>query len=52
MAAVRDSANGVSPWGNLGLCVVVGLVYAGVAAAYFGRVLVDSARRHATLALT
>jgi ABC-2 type transport system permease protein len=51
MAAVRDSANGVSPWGHLGLCVVIGLAYAAVAA-YLGRRLVDSARRHATLALT
>lgn len=51
MAAVRDAANGVSPWGNLALCGAIGLVYA-TAAAYFGRLLVDSARRHATLALT
>ena len=51
MAAVRDAANGASPWGNLGLCAAIGAVYA-LAAAYLGRRLVDSARRHATLALT
>ena len=51
MAAVRDAANGVSPWENLGVCVAIGCAYA-VVAAYLGRHLVDSARRHATLALT
>jgi ABC-2 type transport system permease protein len=51
MAAVRDAASGVSPWGNLGLCAGVGLVYA-VVAAYLGTRLVESARRNATLALT
>jgi ABC-2 type transport system permease protein len=50
MAAIRDAALGVSPWGHLGLCVAVGLVYA-AGAAYLSRVLVDSARRHASLAL-
>ena len=51
MAAVRESANGGSPWADLGLCLLVGLAYAALAA-YLGRRLVDSARRHATLALT
>jgi ABC-2 type transport system permease protein len=50
MDAVRDAATGVSPWLHLGLCAAVGLVYA-VVAAVLGRVLVDSARRHASLAL-
>ncbi|MDQ6934286.1 MAG: ABC transporter permease [Actinomycetota bacterium] len=50
MDAVRDAATGASPWAHLGLCVAVGLVYA-VMAAFLGRVLVDSARRHASLAL-
>lgn len=51
MDAVRASANGASPWADLGVCLAVGLGYAGLAA-YLGRRLVDSARRHATLALT
>ena len=51
MAGVREAANGGSPWGDLAVCVGVGLVYAGLAA-YLGRRLVDSARKHATLALT
>jgi ABC-2 type transport system permease protein len=50
MDAVRDTATGASPWGHLALCLAVGLVYA-VAAEFLGRVLVDSARRHASLAL-
>jgi ABC-2 type transport system permease protein len=50
MDAVRDAANGTSPWAHLGLCLGVGLVYA-AAAAYLGGVLVESARRHASLAL-
>jgi ABC-2 type transport system permease protein len=50
MDAVRDAASGTSPWGHLGLCVLVGAVYA-VVASWLGRVLVDSARRHASLAL-
>lgn len=51
MEAVRESASGGSPWGELGVCLLVGTAYAGLAA-YLGRRLVDSARRHATLALT
>jgi ABC-2 type transport system permease protein len=50
MAAVRDTAAGTSPWAHLGLCLLVGLVYAAVAE-FLGRVLVESARRHASLAL-
>jgi ABC-2 type transport system permease protein len=50
MDAVRDAATGASPWRHLALCLAVGLVYA-VIAAVLGRVLVDSARRHASLAL-
>jgi ABC-2 type transport system permease protein len=50
MDAIRDTAAGVSPWAHLGLCLAIGLVYA-VAAEFLGRVLVDSARRHASLAL-
>ena len=51
MDAVRSSANGGSPWGDLAVCLATGIGYA-VAATYLGRWLVDSARRHATLALT
>ena len=51
MDAIRASANGASPWADLAICAVTGAAYA-VAAAYLGRRLVDSARRHATLALT
>ena len=51
MDAVRAAADGGSPWGDLLVCLVIGLAYA-VVAAWAGRRLVDSARRHATLALT
>lgn len=50
MDAVRDTAAGTSPWGHLALCLAVGLVYA-VVAEFLGRVLVESARRNASLAL-
>jgi ABC-2 type transport system permease protein len=50
MAAVRDAAAGTSPWRHLVLCAAVGLVYCAIAAV-LSRVLVDSARRHASLAL-
>jgi ABC-2 type transport system permease protein len=50
MAAVRSSASGASPWRELLLCGLTGVVYA-VLAAWLGRVLIDSARRHASLAL-
>ena len=51
MEAVRASASGSSPWADFVVCALVGTAYA-VAAAYLSRRLVDSARRHATLALT
>jgi ABC-2 type transport system permease protein len=50
MAAIRSSASGGSPWRDLLLCVLSGAAYA-VLAAWLGRVLVDSARRNASLAL-
>lgn len=50
MAAVRDAASGASPWRNLALCAAVGIGYAAVAA-WLGKVLVESARRHASLSL-
>ena len=51
MEAVRSSAAGNSPWRELLLCLVIGAAYA-VLASVLGRQLLDSARRHATLALT
>ncbi|WP_134741369.1 ABC transporter permease [Nocardioides sp. 503] len=51
MAAIRSSADGGSPWGDLAACAATGAVYA-VLAAWLGSRLVESARRHATLALT
>lgn len=51
MEAVRASAAGDSPWGDLAVCVAVGAVYAALASV-LGRWLIDSARRQATLALT
>jgi ABC-2 type transport system permease protein len=50
MAAVRASATGGSPWRDLFLCLVTGAAYA-VLAAWLGGVLIDSARRNASLAL-
>ena len=51
MAAVRDAAAGRPLWAHLGLCALVALSYAAVAAVAT-RIAVDSARRHASLALT
>lgn len=51
VAAMRSAASGGSPWGELGICLALGLGYAALAA-YLGVRLVDSARRNASLALT
>lgn len=51
MEAIRDAADGGSPWGALGLSVLTATAY-GLLATYLGRRLVDSARRNASLALT
>ena len=51
MKAVRESAQGESPWVSLGVCVAIGAGFA-VLASVLGRAMVDSARRNATLALT
>lgn len=51
MAAIRSAADGGSPWADLAMCLLTGAVYA-AAATWLGRVLVESARRNATLALT
>jgi ABC-2 type transport system permease protein len=50
MDAVRDAANGQSPWLDLLVCLVVGTLYA-VLAAWLGARLIESARRNASLAL-
>lgn len=49
--ALRAAALGGSPWLDIALCVVLGIGYALVATMLSNR-LVDSARTHATLALT
>ena len=51
MSGVREAATGGSPWVDLAVCALIGAGYA-VVASYLGRRLIDSARRHATLALT
>jgi ABC-2 type transport system permease protein len=50
MAAVRAAAQGGSVWPNLLLCLGVGLAY-GLVGAVLSRSLLNSARRHASLAL-
>ena len=49
--AMRAAADGQSAWLDLGVCLMVGLAYAGVAGWLGGRLLA-AARRDATLALT
>jgi ABC-2 type transport system permease protein len=51
MAAIREAASGGSPGGDLAVCLALGIAYAALAA-YLSRRLLDSARQHATLALT
>jgi ABC-2 type transport system permease protein len=51
MEAMRQASAGDSPWAALVICILLGLGYAAVAAVLSGVVL-RSARRHATLALT
>jgi ABC-2 type transport system permease protein len=51
VAAIRDAAFGGSPWGDIGLCLLLSAGYAVVGTWLAGR-LVASARAHATLALT
>jgi ABC-2 type transport system permease protein len=50
MNAVRDAAQGRAPWLDLLVCLLVGAVYA-VLAAWLGARLIESARRNASLAL-
>ncbi|HYG94878.1 MAG TPA: ABC transporter permease [Nocardioides sp.] len=51
MAALRSAAAGGSPWGDIGICLALGLGYTLVAGLVAETVL-RSARRHATLALS
>ncbi len=51
VAAMRDAADGNSPWLHAGICAALGIGYAVVGALISGTVL-TSARRHATLSLT
>jgi ABC-2 type transport system permease protein len=51
VAAVREAALGGSPWPNIAMCLLTGAAYA-VVGALLARRLVDSARVHATLALS
>jgi ABC-2 type transport system permease protein len=51
MRALLESSLGGHPWRDLGYCVGLGVVYAGIGALFLGRVL-DAARRRATLSLT
>jgi ABC-2 type transport system permease protein len=51
MRAVRSAADGGSPWGEIAMCVALGLVY-GVIGALVSETVLRSARRNATLALT
>jgi ABC-2 type transport system permease protein len=49
--AIRDAAFGGSPWGDIALCLLLSILYAGVGTWLSGRLL-TSARQNATLALT
>ncbi|RYU13381.1 ABC transporter permease [Nocardioides iriomotensis] len=51
MQAIRASAHGESPWLDVVMCLLVGLVY-GVVGALLSETVLRSARRHATLSLT
>ncbi|NUR05628.1 MAG: ABC transporter permease [Nocardioidaceae bacterium] len=51
MAAIRSAASGGSPWGQIVMCLVLGLAY-GAAGALVSESVLRSARRNATLALT
>lgn len=51
MKAIRASAAGSNAWADLGVCALLGIVYA-IAATFLARALLRSARRNATLSLT
>ncbi len=51
MDAIRAAASGASPWRDIAVCGALGLGYA-VLGTYLSERLLDSARRHGTLALT
>ena len=52
VAAVRDAALGGSPWPDIAVCLLAGRGVRRHRGALLARRLVDSARAHATLALT
>jgi ABC-2 type transport system permease protein len=51
VSAVKDAALGLSPWADVAMCAATAAVYA-VAGTLLSRVIVDSARGRATLALS
>jgi ABC-2 type transport system permease protein len=51
MAAIHASAQGRSPWGDIAMCLGLAAVYAAAGTA-LSRVMINSARTHASLALT
>jgi ABC-2 type transport system permease protein len=51
VAAINDAAFGGTPWGDIAMCLALSLVY-GVIGVFIATRLVNSARTHATLALT
>ena len=51
MDAIRAAADGRDPWFDIAVCTALGLGYAALAG-FLSERLIDSARRHATLALT
>jgi len=51
MDAIRAAASGASPWRDIAVCAALGIGYAALAT-HLSERLLDSARRHGTLALT
>ena len=51
MDAIRAAASGSSPWRDIAMCAALGVGYA-VLGTVLSERLLDSARRHGTLALT
>jgi ABC-2 type transport system permease protein len=51
MNAIRESSLGGTPWPDLALCLLLGVVYVGIGVAVLERVL-GAARKRAALSLT
>ena len=51
MDAIRAAASGASPWRDIAVCAALGIGYAALAT-FLSERLLDSARRHGSLALT